>query len=93
MVYIPFITAILDEDEPVAESNVCQFPRLVVALERQRHYRRALERCEESIAVDDPKSRDRVEAVRAVCSAAMLPIAQENLKEAEAELAMRRYPS
>jgi hypothetical protein len=88
MAYIPYIISNPEERAPEAESNVQSFPRLTLAMEKLRRIRRNLKRCEDSIANDDPNSACLKERVRAGCSVSMLPVWQDDLKKAEAELAL-----
>lgn len=88
MAYPPFITAMPAEDEPEAPSNVVEFPKLVSARQNLRYLQRELARCEERIENCDPNSRNLQERLRASLAPEMLPHWRDEIRKAEAQIAM-----
>ncbi|MES3084948.1 hypothetical protein [Sphingomonas faeni] len=88
MAKFPFIPTFEVEQAPAETAKVFEFPRDVSLRADLREARRQLERCERNIENDDINSPDTRERVRAACSIPMRDYWHDEVRRAEAAVAM-----
>lgn len=88
MAKFPFIPTLDEHEDPAPSADIFEFPRDVTLRAKLRGAERQVERLEQQVADNDPRSPDYQERLRATVAVTALEIWREDLKQAEDAVAM-----